>query len=141
MTAVQRDYVFVKRNGSNSERKKTTRGWQPLFECLDRTMMWEKLSNLKESYPIQVAKYARVNGIINEPTFAWWARYILKERRAIILKVKTKYWSRTHKYGVRVPKSIAEARRLDKENRNMIWQDALDKEMTNNAIVFDIRHH
>ena len=51
-TSVQRDDVFVKRNGSNSERKKTTRGWQLLVEWFDRTLMWEKLSNLKESYPV-----------------------------------------------------------------------------------------
>ena len=40
-----------------------------------------------------------------------------------------------------MPKFIAEARRLDRENENMLWEDAIDKEMKNKAIAFDIRHH
>ena len=104
-------------------------------------MTWEKLSNFKESYPAQVAEYACGNGIIYETTFVWWAPYILKKRRAILLKVKTKYWSCTRKYRVRVTKSIGEARRLDKENGNTLWQYAIDTEMTNNAIPFYIRPH
>ena len=32
MTEVQRDDAFVKRNGSNSERKNTTRGWELIVE-------------------------------------------------------------------------------------------------------------
>ena len=99
-----------------------------------------KLSDLKYSYPIQVAEYVRGNGIIGEPYFTWWARYVLKKRRAIISKVKTKYWSRTHKYVVRVPKFIAEARTLDKKNGKTLWQDDIYKEMMNNAIAFYIRH-
>ena len=141
MTEVQRDDTFVKRNSSNSERENTTRGWQLLVEWFDGTMTWEKLSDLKESYPIQVAECASGNRIIDEPAFSWCASYILKNRRAILSKVKTKYWRFTHKYVVRVPKSIAEARRLYKENGYTIWQDAIDKDMKHNAIAFDIRHH
>ena len=72
-------------------------------------MTWKKLSELKDSYPVQVTEYASGNGIIDGPAFAWWAGYILKKRRTILSKAKTKYWSRTHKYGVRLPKFIAEA--------------------------------
>ena len=104
-------------------------------------MTWDKLSDLKDSYPVQVAEFASGNSIIDEPAFVQWAHYILNKRRAILSKVKTKYWSRIHKYGARVPKSIAEARRLDKENGNTLWKDAIDKEMKNNSIVFYIRHH
>ena len=32
-----------------------------------------------------------------------------------------------------MPVSIAESRRLDKKNRNTLWQDEIDKEMKNNA--------
>ena len=32
-------------------------------------MYWEKLSNMKESYPIEVAEYATVLGIQDEPAF------------------------------------------------------------------------
>ena len=37
---VQRYDAFVKRNGYNSDRKKTTIGWQLLVECFNGTMMW-----------------------------------------------------------------------------------------------------
>ena len=130
MTVVQRDGAFVKRNGSNSGRENTTRGWKIIFEWFDGTMTWEKLSDLKEFYPVQVAEYASGNGIIDEPSFAWWARYILKKRRDILSKVKTKYWSHT-----------AEARNLYKYNWNTLCQYAIDKDMKNNVISFDIKHH
>ena len=48
MIAFQRDDTFVNRNGSNCNRKKTTRGWQLLVECFVGTMTLEKLSDLKE---------------------------------------------------------------------------------------------
>ena len=103
MTAVQRDDAFVKCNGSNSKRKNTTRGSQLLVEWFDGTITWEKLSNLKDSYPVQVAEYASGNRIIDESAFSWWARSIIKKIRDILSKVKTKYWSSTHKYRIRVP--------------------------------------
>ena len=84
MNAFQINDGFMKSNSSNSKRKKTTRVWQLLVEWFDRTMTWEKLSYLKYSYPVQVAEYASENRITDEPAFAWWARYILKKRRAIL---------------------------------------------------------
>ena len=55
----------------------------------------------------------------------------------IIKKVKSKYWQRTHKYGLRVPKNAAEARKIDKENGDRKWQDAMEMEMKNVMIAFD----
>jgi hypothetical protein len=43
---------------------------------------------LKESYLVQVAKYALANKILEEPAFSWWARRVLKKRNWIIKKVK-----------------------------------------------------
>jgi len=36
----------------------------------DNSTSWETLTDLKESYPIQVAKYAVVQSIDGEPAFA-----------------------------------------------------------------------
>ena len=44
---------------------------------------------------------------------------------------------RTHKFGIRVPKSVAEAKRLDKDNRDTLWWDAICKEMKNVRIAFE----
>ena len=49
--------------------KRTTKGWTLCVQWKDKSMCWEKLSNMKESYPIEVAEYATALGIQDEPTF------------------------------------------------------------------------
>jgi len=63
--------------------------------------------------------------------------FVLKKRNRIIAKVKSKYWVRTHKFGIRVPKSVNEAKRLDKANGDTLWCDAICKEMKNVRIAFE----
>ena len=70
------------------------------------------------------------NGIQYEPAFAWWVPYVVRKRNSIINKAKTKYWQRTHEYGIRIPKSVKEAKEVDAENDDTLWQDAIAKEMT-----------
>ena len=53
---------------------------------------WERLADLKESYPVQVAEYAKAVGIHGEPAFAWWVEHVLKKRDRIIAKV-VKRWA------------------------------------------------
>ena len=67
------------------------------------------LKDVKEASP----KYAVANTIGDEPAFVWWVPYVFKKRDRIIAKVKSKYWRTTHKYGVRLPKTAAEALALD----------------------------
>ena len=72
------------------------------------------MKDVKEANPIELAKYAVASKIDEEPAFVWWVPYTLKRRGRIIAKVKTKYWKKTHKfYGVRLPKSAAEALQID----------------------------
>ena len=47
----------------------------------------------------------------------------------MISKIKSKYWQRTHQYGFRIPKNIQEAKEIDTENNNRLWQDAIEDEM------------
>ena len=90
-------------------------------------MTWKSLSYIKESFPTKVAEYAQWDGIIEEPEFFWWVPYILKKRRAILVKVKSKYWNKTHKYYIKVPKTLNQAKHLDKNNGNTIRMDSFDK--------------
>ena len=53
-------------------------------------------------------------------------------------KVKSKYWICTHKFGIRVPKTVEEAKRLDQQNGNHLWWEAICKEMNNVRFSFDI---
>ena len=34
-----------------------------------------------------------------------------------------------HKFGIRVPRSVAECKEIDQENGNTLWMDAIKKEM------------
>jgi hypothetical protein len=84
---------------------------------------------MKEAYPVQVAEYAVASKIQEEPAFAWWARHVLKKRDRIIRKVKSRYWTRTHKFGILLPKTVAEALRIDRETGTNYGQTAIEKEM------------
>ena len=68
----------------------------------------KKLKGLKDSNPVELAEYAVANLILDEPAFKWWVPPTLKKRNRAIAKVKSKYWRTSHKFGIRVPKSIDE---------------------------------
>jgi hypothetical protein len=118
-------------------RKRTTKGWDFYVRWKDGSGDWVKMKDLKDSYPIPLADYAVANAIQDEPAFAWWVPYVMKKRVAIISKVKSKYWQKTHKYGVRVPKNVHEAREIDNKNGNTLWRDAISMEMKNNRVAFE----
>jgi len=64
---------------------------------------------------------------------------VLHKRKHIIALVKkrsTPFLKKTHKFGVVVPRSVAEAYALDKKNSNTLWADSIAKEMKNVRIVF-----
>jgi hypothetical protein len=99
-SALKKDNGFVTaRNGSQVPRR-ATKGWHLLVEWKDGSTTWVPLYRLKESNPVEVADYAVANKIIEEPAFAWWAKYILRRRNQIISKVKGIYWRTTHKFGI-----------------------------------------
>ena len=107
--------MFVTR-GSNRHYRKTTKGWEPCIEWKDGSTSWEKLSNLKESNPVEVVDYAIAHGIDNEPAFAWWVPFTIKRRNRIIAAVNKRYDKRTYKFGIEIPKTYEDCIRLDKES-------------------------
>lgn len=129
--------TFISRSGRQVQ-KKTTRGWKLLVEWKDGSSSWVSLKDIKCSNPVEVAEYAVANNIHEEPAFKWWVKDTLRKRDRIISKVKAKYWRTTHKFGIRVPKSVDEALQLDKENGNTLWYDAIQKEMKNVRIAFTV---
>ena len=44
----------------------------------------------------------------------------------------------THKFGIKVPKTVEEALTLDKENGNDLWRKAIQKEMSAVKVTFKI---
>ena len=93
---------------------------------------------LKESNPVDVADFAFARNLQDEPAFAWWVHHVIKKRDAIVSAVSNRVRQTTHKYGIEVPRSVAEAKDIDARNNNRYWQNAIDKEMKNVEIAFEI---
>lgn len=88
-TAVSLDDLYLPKSGSNTHMRRTTKGWKLLVQWKDGSSTWTSLKDLKESNPVQVAKYAVANKIVSQPAFAWWAKDELRRRDRIISKVKS----------------------------------------------------
>jgi hypothetical protein len=132
----QEAYVTM-RHGQRRLRK-TTQGWRLLVQWRDGNESWVHLKDLKESHPIETAEFAREKGIDQEPAFAWWVPYTLKKRNAILGAVKSRLRRTTHKYGIELPRNLAHAHLIDRNNGNTFWQDATAKQMFNVGISFEI---
>jgi hypothetical protein len=117
-------------------KKTTTRGWQFLLSWKDRTSSWVWLKDIKDSFRVQVVDYAKGNGLMDEPASALWCPYVLRKCKCILAKVKTKYWRQTHTFGIRLPKTVAEAYKYDKEDNMDFWRKSVEKEMKNVWIAF-----
>jgi hypothetical protein len=114
----------------------TTKGWEICIAWKDGCPSWHSLSDIMNSFPVQLAKYAKLNGIDIEPAFKWWVPHTLKKEERIIKAIKSRYSQRSHKFGIYVPKSVQEALEIDKMTGTTYWKDAIQKEMTNNRIAF-----
>ena len=77
------DGYDVSKNGQK-KRKITTKGWELLIQWKDGLKSWVPLVDIKESYPIQLAEYAKLQGIESEPAFVWWIPFVLKKRDNIV---------------------------------------------------------
>ena len=99
---------------------------------------WVALKDINESYPVQVAEYAVLARISKEPAFACWAPSVLKKRNRVITKTKSKYWLQTHKFEIKIPKSVIQARQIDAKCGNTLWWDAICKEMKNVRPAFEV---
>ena len=86
--------------------------------------------------PVEAAKYAVANKIDDQPAFAWWVQQVLRKRNRIIKKVKSRYWKRTHKFGIQLPHTVEEALAINDETGTTFWRNAIEKEMRNVGIAF-----
>ena len=136
-TAIPKDKAFITVN-NRKQRVKTTKGWELCIQWKDGTTTWQRLADMKESNPVEVSEYAVAKELDDEPAFAWWVDWTLKRRNRIIAAVNNRTLKRTHKFGIPVPRNADEAYRFDKENGNTFWADAIDKEMKNVRIAFQI---
>jgi hypothetical protein len=62
-----------------------------------------ELAGLKDSYPIELAEFAKALGIADEPAFAWWVPLTLRRRNAILSAVKARVRRRPTSMGLKFP--------------------------------------
>lgn len=129
----------VSREDVTARNRITTKGWFLLVRWKDGSTSWIPLKDLKDSNPVQVAEYAVVNKLVDEPAFKWWVNKVLRRRDVIISKVKSRYWSRTHKFGIEMPKTVEEALRIDRKTGTDFWRRAIEKEMKNVMPAFEFK--
>jgi hypothetical protein len=135
-SATSKDDEFVVVNGKQC-RRKTTKGWKLCVQWKDGSTSWEPLAKLKESNPVEVAEYAVAHKISSEPAFSWWVPFTMKKRGMIIAAVHKRYTSRTHKFGVELPRSVQEALAIDAKTNTTYWKDAIDLEIKNVDVAFE----
>ena len=137
--AVHADDKYVYSKSGRKHLRKTTTGWSLLVRWKDQSESWIKLADMKESHPVEVAEYAHARGIDREPAFEWWVPYTIRKRDVILAAVKARVRKTTHKYGIEVPTSVEHAYELDRKNGNDLWRKALEKEMYNIGVAFEVK--
>jgi len=118
--AVHQKDAYIKSHNNNIRQRCTTKGWELCVEWTDGSTNWISLKDMKNLYPLEVADYAIANDIDHESAYVWWVPYVIKKRRSTISK--SKYWEKSHKYGIKIPKTYQEAIELDRENNNTLWR-------------------
>ena len=84
----------------------TTRLWGVMVMWKDGSIIWIHLKYIKDSKPVEVAEYAVSNHIQERSEFDWWFSKVLRLHNIIIYKVKSKYWSTTHNFGIQLPNNF-----------------------------------
>ena len=97
------------KGSSNWHKRKTTKGCELLCTWKGKSQDWVPLKDIKECYPVQIAEFAKAHGLLKKPVFSWWCNHVLKTRKAIIKKVKSRYWKMARKLGAGAPKAAGEA--------------------------------
>jgi hypothetical protein len=94
---------------------KTTKVWEIQVVFRDKSTAWLPMNEVRMSNPIELAEYARMSHIAEEPEFAWWVQHALCTCQRMISKIKSTYWCTTHKSGIELPKNVNDAYEINKK--------------------------
>ena len=92
----------------------------------------------KEHKPTEIAEFSQSHDIYDKPDLFWWVPYTLIKIYHTIAAVTALVCRTTHKYGIEVPTSVDHAKRIDASNGNRLQKYAINKEMTNVEVTFEI---
>jgi hypothetical protein len=135
--AKQQDAFMTTRSGPQG-RREMRKGWEILVQWKDGSTTLVMLKDMKNSCPVQLAKHASQRRVAGNSSFVWWIQHVLNKHNCIIGKLKGKCWACTHKFGVKIPKIIEEAKRFNAENGDALWWDTACKEMKNVRPAFEV---
>ena len=76
---VQEKDAYVTSSNGIKRRKQTTVGHHVLLKWKDGSSTWHALKDVKDSYPVKLATYAKENGLEKLPAFAWWVSYVVRK--------------------------------------------------------------
>jgi hypothetical protein len=122
-----------------NDRLCTTSGWEICISWQDGSTLWHPLSDVKNSFQLQMAEYAKDNKLENEPAFSWWVNHTLKKKKRLIKSTKTRCAKWPHKFSIYIPRTVEEALKIDKDTNTSHWRNAIHEEMTNNRKAFQFQ--
>ena len=93
---------------------------------------YEPLSLIIQDEPITCAVYAKKHGLLNTPGWKHLKKYVKTSKRLLRaakqFKIRQVRKAIKYQFGYQVPRNYEDALRLDMENGNHKWQDAMDVE-------------
>ncbi len=107
--------------------------WNVLLLWDDGSETWEPLNLIAKDDPLTCARFAVENDLLKKPGWKFLRKYAKRIRFANLAlnAAKPRFDPNQirYKFGVRIPRNCAEAKRLDEENKNTFWQDAIRYEL------------
>jgi hypothetical protein len=106
-----------------------------LVQWDDGSKTYEPLDIIFKDDPITLAKYAQENGLLQTPGWKRLRTYAKNEKKLGRLlnqakKANKRYNSKPkYKFGIRIPRTVTEAREFDTRNGNSLWEDAMKSEI------------
>jgi hypothetical protein len=96
---------------------------------------WEPIEVIKKDDPVSLAKYAEDNDLIDKSAWKWTRNYLKNKKKFQRMYrqmnlAKSRRKTIKYQFGVRVPRNLAEARKLDELNKDSKWHEAIQLEIT-----------
>ena len=106
---------------------------------------YEPLTLIFKDDPITCAVYAKKHDLLDTTGWKHLKRYVKTSKRLIRAvkqsRIRQVRASARYQHGFQVPKDYNDAMRLDKENGNTHWQDAMDLELTQRFSRTQVKHN
>ena len=97
------------------------------------SIMWEPLAMMISHDPVTLAVYTKEHELFDTPGWKKLKCYGRRVKKLMCMvqanKQAQKYNAITYKFGVRLPRTIKEAYKLNRQNRNNYWREAIEQEM------------